>query len=224
LLPVGSVPSLIGAADGEFRTSFSSFAAHVLARRIDADQVAAEAEEQIRKVQAAGVAVSHVDTHKHVHLLPAVLRAVLRAARNRGVRAIRNPFAPVKPLAFAHLLRRPHLWTRYTEVRILRAWMESFRRAAGQAGMATTDGTFGIVSTGALDLELFQAIIGCIPEGTWELCCHPGHSDADLQQVRTRLHQSRDRELAVLTSSDARDVMKRQGIELISYWDLNGIA
>jgi predicted glycoside hydrolase/deacetylase ChbG (UPF0249 family) len=211
----------MAASSQEFRSSFGSFARSLLARQVQEDQIAAEAEEQMRRAQVAGIALSHVDTHKHLHLFPAVLRAVLQAARSCGVRAIRNPFAPVKPLGFAHLLRRPRLWRRYTEVAVLRGWSESFRRAVRAAGMVTTDGTFGILSTGALDLKLFRAIIGCIPPGTWEFCCHPGHNDDDLAKTRTRLRASREQELAVITSPEARDIMARNGIELISYWDLD---
>jgi hypothetical protein len=40
-----------------------------------------------------------------------------------------------------------------------------------------------------LDQELFEAIIGCIPEGTWEFVCHPGYLDADLFETRTRLRK-----------------------------------
>jgi chitin disaccharide deacetylase len=71
--------------------------------------------------------------------------------------------------------------------------------------MITTDGTLGIVVTGALDLTLFDAIVGSIPEGTWELCCHPGYNDANLATVRTRLRESRVRELEVLTSAMQRE-------------------
>ena len=77
-----------------------------------------------------------------------------------------------------------------------------------------------VISTGALDLRLFEAIIGCIPEGTWEFVCHPGYNDADLAGVRTRLRESRARELEVLTSADARLVLQQRGIELISFHDL----
>src|SRR5207248_6637837 len=148
------------------------------------------------------------------------LDPLLRAAQGCGVGAVRNPFAPIRPLAFAHLLRRPHLWTRYSEVRLLRGWSASFQRSVAGAGMVTTDGTFGIVATGALDERLFEAITGCIPEGTWEFVCHPGYNDPDLAGVRTRLRESRATELEVLTSADARLVLQKRGIELISFHDL----
>ena len=75
-------------------------------------------------------------------------------------------------------------------------------------------------STGCLDLKLFTAIAGSIPDGTWEFVCHPGYNDADLDKVDTRLRESRVQELALLTSPEAKEVLQRRGIELITYHDL----
>lgn len=220
LLPAAQVGSLLENGSGQFRRGIGEFALGALRGKIRPEEMETEAIAQIRKAQAAGVRLSHVDTHKHAHFFPPVLKALLRAAKACGVRAMRNPFAPVKPLAYAHLMRRPHLWKRYTEVKLLRTWADSFRRAAESEEIATTDGTFGIVVTGALDEQLFRAIIGCIPEGTWEFCCHPGYNDAELAAIRTRLRESRDREREILTSEAARKIIEQRGIELISYWDL----
>ncbi|MGA3209678.1 MAG: ChbG/HpnK family deacetylase [Terriglobales bacterium] len=220
VLQSDSIKTLVPNSTGSFRSSLVNLMSAAAIRRLDSSEIAAEAEAQLRKLQSAGVRLSHVDTHKHVHLHPAILKPLLLSAHSCGVRSIRNPFAPVKPLAFAHLMRRPHLWKRYTEVKILRGWEAGFRQCVADHGMVTTDGTFGIVSTGALDLRLFAAIIGCIPEGTWEFCCHPGYNDAALATVKTRLRDSRVREREVLTSSAARKIIEQQGIELISYLDL----
>ena len=86
--------------------------------------------------------------------------------------------------------------------------------------MITTDGTVGIVVTGALDEPLFKAIIGSLPEGTWELVCHPGYCDQEMRAVRTRLWESREQELRVLTSTAARNAVEAAGVKLISYEDL----
>jgi predicted glycoside hydrolase/deacetylase ChbG (UPF0249 family) len=88
------------------------------------------------------------------------------------------------------------------------------------AGLVTTDGTVGIVATGALDSELFAAIVSSLPEGTWEFVCHPGYCDEDLRGIRTRLRESRDQELELLTSAAARQAIATAGVELISYRDL----
>jgi chitin disaccharide deacetylase len=117
-------------------------------------------------------------------------------------------------------LRRPGLWTRYAEVRILRALADKFRDAANQAGLSTPDGTLGIVVTGALDEKLFRAIAAVIPEGTWEFVCHPGYNDDDLRSVNTRLRESRETELRVLTMPESRELLSNEGIALISYHEL----
>lgn len=216
------LPSVTAAhrAGARFRDGLKSFAVRALAHRLNPEQIENETTAQIRKLQSAGVSVSHLDTHKHTHLFPAVLRPLLRAARECGVRAVRNPFGPRKPLKSGELFRWPSLWTRYAEVRMLRALAANFRDAAKRAGLITPDGTLGIVVTGALDEKLFRAIAAAIPDGTWEFVCHPGYNDEDLKSAKTRLRESRETELRVLTMPEARQLLSDQGISLISYHDL----
>jgi predicted glycoside hydrolase/deacetylase ChbG (UPF0249 family) len=219
LLPAEEVQSLVKAG-AQFRPGLMEFAHAACTRRLDENEVKAETAAQIGKLQRSGITVSHVDSHKYAHTFAAVFRPLLQAARDCGVRAVRNPFPSARPLAYAHLLRRPKLWTRYTEVKLLATLKAGFLRETARTGILTTDGTFGVVSTGALDLKLFAAIVGCIPEGTWEFVCHPGYADGDLERVRTRLRASRAQEMEVLTSPEARRVLQQRGIELISFREL----
>jgi chitin disaccharide deacetylase len=207
-------------APAHFRDGLKSFAARALAGRIDADEVAAEAAAQIRKVQSAGIKVSHFDTHKHTHIFPKILRPLLRAASACGVRAVRNPFGPRFPLRSSRLFARPNLWTRWAEVSVLRRFAGKFREAVDRHDFATTNGTLGVEVTGALDETLFHALARSIPEGTWEFVCHPGYNDADLREARTRLRRSREEELRVLTLPAARSILAGEGVELISYNNL----
>lgn len=88
--------------------------------------------------------------------------------------------------------------------------------------MITTEGSLGVVATGALDENLFRAILENLPEGTWEFVCHPGYNDAELDHIQTRLRASREQELAVLTADSTRKLLQTHGVELISYHDLSG--
>ncbi len=222
VLDAALLPSIASLDSGgaRFRDGLKSFAARALAGRLDAAEIEAETSAQIRKIQSAGIVVSHLDTHKHTHLFPAVLRPLLRAAGACGVRAVRNPFGPGKPLKSEELLARPSLWTRYIEVQILRTLAGKFREAAAREGLVTPDGTLGIVVTGALDEKLFRAIAAIIPEGTWEFVCHPGYNDDDLRSANTRLRESRETELRVLTMPEARELLSSEGITLISYHEM----
>ncbi len=231
LLDPKTIPRLIGrpangridrdSGSGRFRESISGFALRAFAGRLDSREIEAEATAQIRKLQAAGIAVSHLDTHKHTHLFPRVLRPLLQAGAACGVRALRNPFGPRRPLRSGQLLSRPNLWTRYAEMRVLQGFAASFRATAEKAGFTTPDGTLGVEVTGVLDETLFRAIATSIPDGTWEFVCHPGYNDADLGAAKTRLRESRETELRALTLPEARNTLSQAGIDLISYRDLH---
>ena len=226
VLPGSEVPSLLNRSKDcpRFPHELTRFAARALTGRIDPRQIEAEAVAQIRKIQSAGIFISHFDTHKHTHIFPAVLRPLLRAAVACGVRALRNPFPPLGTVPLAVLLSRPTLWKRSAQLNYLRRFASQFRRAVHEAGLFTPDGTLGVALTGILDEHLFQLVAERLPEGTWEFVCHPGYDDAELQATRTRLKASRMRELQVLTSPAVSHILERQGIELISFRDLAATA
>lgn len=220
LLTAEQVPSLLESVNGapQFRATLKKFALAALAGKLHAREVEAEATAQIQRVQQAGIAVSHVDTHKHAHMFPAVLRPFLRAAKACGINAVRNPFEP----AFSKHIGQGgwKLRERRLQMHVLQRFVADFQREVAAAGMRATDGALGVLVTGVLDLSIFTQIISKVPEGTWEFVCHPGYNDRDLDQVRTRLRESREQELEVFTSPEARKVLEQHGVQLISYDEL----
>jgi hopanoid biosynthesis associated protein HpnK len=203
-----------------FRTSLKQFAIAAVRKQIAVEEIQREVEAQIRQIQSRGITVTHVDSHKHTHMFPHVLRPLLRAAKACGVRAVRNPFEPTHSWPTGMVLSTPGIWLRSVGVMAFQMFVSAFRRALNEEGMVSTDGTVGIAVTGLLDQQKLLRILEALPEGTWELVCHPGYSDADLQASGTRLTQSREIELSALTSADTKKVLARLHIELISYADL----
>lgn len=209
-----------GNGTARFRSDLKAFALAALRKKISQEDIRRETEAQIRKIQAAGIAPTHVDTHKHTHMFPHVLRAVLQAAKACGVRAVRNPFEPSGSLKKSIVAASPSLWVRSAEVAVLRRFAVSFRKIVREEGMATTDGTIGVTVTGSLDQKLLSSMIHSLPEGTWELVCHPGYADADLRAAGTRLVESRQVELEALTSEETKKALSDRKVQLISYGDL----
>ncbi len=197
-------PSLIGFLNWLSRDSDRRWPFHGRAIR----EIEAETAAQIALLQSRGLRLTHIDTHKHTHMFPAVLRPVLRAARAAGIRAVRNPFEPAWSLRStpgAPLIRR-------TEVRLLRLLEPTFRRIVAEEGFTTTDGAIGVLATGTLNASTITSLIGNLPPGTWELVSHPGYNDADLAQAHTRLLASRETERQAL-----RAIEQVPGLELISF-------
>ncbi len=218
LLDATAVRSLLdlrgNSGSPHFREGITRFGALALLGRLDESEIEAEATAQIRKLQTAGITVTHLDSHKHTHLFPRVLRPLLRAAASCGVKAIRNPFERMQG---SQLSASPSLWRRWAEVGVLRGLARQFREAVQQAGISTPDGTLAIVATGSLNERLLRLMLENLPDGTWELVCHPGYNDADLRGVRTRLRESREQELRILTSSSTLDLLAANGIEIVSF-------
>lgn len=216
VLRADQIPSLTD-GNADLHQDLTSFVLRALSGLLKADQIEAEVSAQIRKLQSAGIVVSHLDTHKHTHIFPQVLRPLLRAARTCGVRAIRNPFGRV---SFRLLANRPKLWKRYGQVKLLSTLAAQFQRKVASAGILTPDGIVGVVGTGAMDYSLFRLIVENLPHGTWEFVSHPGYNDRDLDRIPTRLRESRQDELRLLTSPQTRKLLIQSGIQLISYRDL----
>lgn len=197
LLSPRLIPSLVHRNGKSFRPSLLAFIAAAVLGQIEQDEITREAVAQIQRLQRAGLSVTHLDTHKHTHIFPLVTRALLEAAAQTGVRAMRNPFEQPWSLA-----REPVGRGRALQVRLAAQLRHRFRKQPPirSGAVQTSDGTLGISATGRLDEPALRQIVANLPQGTWELVCHPGYNDADLDAVTTRLRETREVERAALLS------------------------
>jgi predicted glycoside hydrolase/deacetylase ChbG (UPF0249 family) len=212
------IPSLADPKTGRFHPTLAAFLRLALTGSIPSAQIQAEAAAQIALLQGRGLRLTHVDTHKHAHMFPAVLRPLLRAARAAGITTVRNPFEPAwsrRATSAAPLLRR-------VEVAVLRQLEPAFRRIVGVEGFTTTDGALGVLATGNLDTATIRSLLANLPPGTWELVTHPGYNDKELEQVRTRLRESREAERQALMGLGKVDGPELGGLELISFAHVAG--
>jgi predicted glycoside hydrolase/deacetylase ChbG (UPF0249 family) len=222
---VDTLRAIRSAEPQRFYSSLSAFAARAMLGGFDRDQLVAEVVAQIRKIQSSGIHVTHLDTHKHAHMFPEILDALLRAARICGVRAIRNPIVPMKAIPARLFKGKRELWKRYGQVRVLHSFSGPFHQHTKRAGLRTPDGVLGVIETGTADTpennqaysSLLRETLAGLPEGTWELVCHPGYNDSDLGSVGTRLLDSRDHERRLLTSPELRQFLEEQRIRVIGY-------
>src|SRR5664279_1159028 len=127
-------------------------------------------------------------------MFPAVLKPLLRAAKEQGIWTVRNPFGTVLPLPLGRILANPKHWRRVLEMGVLRSFATNFKREVLGQGLRTPDGSVGVLNTGTLDFESFLVIIDTLPKGTWEFVFHPGYNDTELDNMPTRLRQSRETE------------------------------
>jgi len=184
------------------------------------NEVEAEWDAQIQKVRDAGIAPTQLDGHKHVHMLPGLFEIALRLAKRHNIGAIRVSLEASSlraALSAGNKQRTGVVLKQGVQARGLKLLSRDAREQAERAGIATADYFCGIAQTGELTLEGVTQLLKNLPEGTTELMCHPGYADAALQKTATRLQDSRQTELAILTNMEIRNLVASQGIRLIDY-------
>lgn len=206
------IPSLVDRRTSAFRPTLGAFLKRLLTARIRSAEIEAEAAAQIALLQSFGLRLTHVDTHKHLHMFPSILRPVLRAAKAAGIHAVRNPFEPIWSLNAT--VDAPDL--RRAEVVFLRRFESKFRRIVAEEGFTTTEGAVGVLATGTVNIAVVNALITAMPEGTFEFVSHPGYRDDQLARVNTRLLESREIERNALMA-----IRDYRGIDLISFAGLS---
>lgn len=222
-LPASSVESLLGDNNHgpQFRKTFSSFSRGAMFGNFDPDELECEIRAQIIGLQRAGLSLSHADTHKHSHLFPSVFEPFIRAVKSCGVRAVRNPFYPLRYPTIRQVQERPRIARRFVQIPLLCSFARRFQSAVAAAGLITTDGCIGVYAQCFQSYSQMEDILRALPQGTWELVCHPGYNDAELDLVATSLRKQREVELGMLTSSGMCEMLQQYGIKLVSYWDLH---
>ena len=171
---------------------------------------------QVRRVLDAGVEPTHLDTHKHTHLLPPVLDAVARLSEEYKIPWVRRPFD--LPLTAA---ARPGVeWAKRATSQALGVMRSRFTRVLASRGCRSTDHFAGFQITGRYNAEELAQLIRALPEGSTEFMCHPGICGEELRGAHTRLKESRERELRALTSPEVRVALAESGVELVSYQGL----
>lgn len=168
---------------------------------------------QVQKILAAGIKPTHLDTHKHTHLFPAVLDAVARISQESGIRWVRRPFD-------FPLQGGPVPVSRQMISRGLGFLRPRFHAVLTRYGCCTTDHFAGFQLTGAFHAEDLVRLIEKLPEGSTEFMCHPGFLGDELKSARTRLKESREQELRALVDPSLRNTLARCGVRLTRYRDL----
>ena len=213
------VPSLVD-DEGALPATLTQLMIKLARGSVSTDEIAREFRSQLERVALAGIQPTHLDTHKHSHTHPQVMKALARVAAEFGIKCVRNPFEGVfAPAQLSSLSKWAYL-KQYALSAAIQPGAIQFKRLARAHGLKTPDRFFGVGLTGMLDSAAIRSMMESLGEGTTELMCHPGVYDDDLDRAPTRLKREREHELEALSDPSLRRLAEEQGIELINYGEL----
>jgi len=203
ILPPERVPSLV-TSSGTF-PSLRLFMTRFFAGRVRLHQIRDEWRAQIATVRAAGVRVTHLDSHQHVHLLPRIFaRAMSPLARQDGlgVRVMDGPVEGHGPW--------PH-------PKSLLLSLATRRALRADSGCPVSGHGFGTAFMRQPTLRLLRSVLSrARPGRTYEFVVHPGRVDAALRSSGDTYLEGREREVAFLASEEFRAVVRHAGMAILA--------
>ena len=214
VLPPRRLPDLVDTR-GNFRSDMARLGLAIFARASVRRQVAAEIEAQFKAYRASGLALDHVNAHKHFHLHPTVAEQTIAIGRNYGLRALRVPLEPASVLAEVEpsARRRPAY--------LSAPWAALLRRRARRAGLQTPEAVFGLAWSGAMTPSRLTGLLRRLPAGCTEIYLHPamaGGFEGDAPGYRYA------DELAALMAPSAIAAARRADVALGGYSDFRTVT
>jgi chitin disaccharide deacetylase len=204
LLSAAEIPTLVDRR-GRLDLSWRRFLRRAFTKRVDVADIEREATAQLEAVSGAlqARALTHLDSHQHLHLWPPFGRLLVELARRRDI-----PAARVTRSA-----------GRSVKGRAVNRFANRFATTASAAGLRVTDAFAGFDEGGTLAIdELVRTIdaLGATGAVTAELGLHPGeHGDTELDRYEWGYRWGD--ELDALTAPAARAAVERNGFTLGSY-------
>ena len=209
VLPPEALPTLVDKTRRLPGTK-GEFFKRALLGRISWDEVEREIAAQIARFQQTGLRLSHLDSHQHLHMFPPVFQIVTRLTRGMDHVWIRNSAGPWRKLPGV----RTGQWFRRVGLNMACLWV---RRSHNPPSLRMADGMYGFEAGGSLSRSALEQILREIPDGLYELSCHPGEGDKETCTRYGHWGYRWAEELEALTAPETRSLLQEQKIELTSF-------
>lgn len=208
-----AIPTLVD-DEGRLPGQYPAFIARFLRGRVSMDEIRTELTAQVAKAAAAGVKITHLDSHQHLHVLPGIIDIVLDLAARFDIKALRIPAEPRfffggYPCTAGRFVGRFGLSSLASLARI----------KAKRRGFSVPDHFFGMLAGGNMRQQFLLTILDRLPDGASEIMVHPGDDDAALGALYGWGYHWQE-ELAALTSPLTRQRLEAGGVKLISFGEL----
>ncbi|MFB0563993.1 MAG: ChbG/HpnK family deacetylase [Candidatus Lokiarchaeia archaeon] len=209
ILPRNKIPSLLD-KKGCFIESLPVFLIRYFCSRIKKKQIRKELRAQIEKVKETGLEITHLDSHRNIHLLPGIFKIVLTLAEGYQIPFIRLPSAP---LDFRYLSTKAKLTRKLCQI-VLNILCALYKPVMKRRGICFADYSLGFLESGHLTSDNLKNIMLSLKKGQYELVCHPGEEDDGMKRLIGHWGYQWQQELEALTSSSIKEYISHNRIEL----------
>ncbi len=186
--------------EGYFLASYREAAVRIVSGRFDSAALKKELFDQVGRIRDCGIKPTHLDSHQHLHLLPAVRKIACEIAKKFNIRWIRLPSANIAGVqeVGVNLLSR------------------ALKSGAKKQKLRFTDSFLGFRERGNMNEERLSLLLQRLKPGLTELMVHPGYDASG--KYGWDYHW--ENEFQALTSERIENIIKEQGIMLTNFREM----
>ncbi len=176
--PLSSDGALTGLLDeeGAFHDGLQPLLTSYLRRKLPLAAIEREWRRQIEHARSFGLSLSHLDGHKHVHLLPPLARLTCQLAREYSIPFVR---ASLESPSLAVLGRLPG-WL------VISSLALHAKRVIAEHGLTTADHFVGFTNSGGMTEAALLSAVEQAKPGTTEIMVHPAEESVELAPLSAR--------------------------------------
>ncbi len=208
VLPYNEISSLVG-DNGMFYQKYSILLKNIISGKTKIEELKAEFSAQIQKFLDAGLEPTHLDSHQHIHIFPAIFKIIIDLCKKYNITKIRKPDE-----------KYSNGWRinkRQFHKLVLSSLSRLARKRIIENKIYTTNNCYGILNCGNITKDILKEILTSLKDGVTEIICHPGYPDEDLNKMNVWLSQQRVSELNALTDPYIKQLIYDLKIKLISF-------
>ena len=211
ILPPKEIPSLV-TEEGIFHGDYVKFLKRYLSGKISLSEVRSELAAQLNKIQRAGVNLTHVDSHQHLHHVPGIVEIVLELAQAAGIHSMRVANTKIFDGELDSL-------GKFVGRLGLGSLAKFAAHSAHKRNFATPEHFAGIVAGESVSENFMLKLIEKLQDGTTEVMLHPGTDNKILCDFCEWEHDFEE-ELAAVTSPKVLSLLDEKNISAANFADL----
>ena len=197
-------------SSSKFYKNHNQFFKDIFFGKADIEGFKRELKAQLELLKRAGVKITHINSHEHIHMIPEILNIFISLAKEFNIPALRYPRRdrPMRAFNIRDLYKKS----------VLSYFSGRSRDIFKSSGFLYTDYFLGLLDAGKLKEDLLIEMLGGLKDGVTELVCHPGFLSPEVVD-NYRWHLGAEEELFALTDKRIKNFINNNGIKLISYED-----
>lgn len=187
------------------------------------EEIRMELDAQLSRIESLGVEVDHIDGHQHIHVFPAVVKAVMEEAAARGIEWFRIPedrqVESADGAANGTLRPTPDIPEFLDEIQLFTRLAQAARPLAHACGLSAAATFRGLCCKGNLPADRWTEFVESIPAGVTEFMVHPGRVEFSAPAGPFSRFSTLDREAELRALTDGRFLaaLSTAGVNLTSF-------